>query len=387
MERYDLAIVGACAAGITAAIQAARHYPERRIILLERLPRIGKKLLATGNGRCNLSNIACDSHCYHAGAFTAPALQRFPPGETLAFFRSLGLLCYQDSAGRIYPMSNTASGVLDTLRAGLERSGVELRCDTPVERVQQTEQGFVINDSIAAEKLILATGGKAAPAQGSNGSGYALLRALDHSVTPLTPALVSLTAPQEQTKALAGLRVHDAVLRDGENRVRGEILFTAGGLSGIAAMDMSRFLERFPCELELDLLPALTQEELREHTLQCAALPVELVLTGLLPKMVGHAVCRAAGITPGQEVGEAQWERICYSAKHFPLQITGTRGFENAQITRGGAALAEFDAETLASRHCPGLYCAGELLDVDGACGGYNLQWAWSSGLLAGLLL
>ena len=402
-KQYDVIIVGASAAGLVAAITAA--HGGARVALLEKLPRAGKKLLATGNGRCNLSNTAAARHDYRNADFAAAALAQCPVSDTLDFFRSLGLLTYTDSAGRIYPMSNTASSVSDALRAGAAAAGVSLFCGTAVVSVTKTDDLFAAEtqrgeDGVTAifhaPKLILATGGKAAPKQGSDGSGYALARQLGHSITPLAPSLVPLVTQTRAIKPLKGLRVHDADLRltRGDTllgETRGEILFTDYGLSGIAAMELSRCAAfSLPAQLTLDLLPALTATELRDflHTQAQAraADAAELLLSGLLPKAVGLAVYKAANV-PLCSLGDLHKKDVnalTQTAKAFPLPVTATKDFAAAQVTAGGVSVTEFHPQTLESRICQGLYCAGEILDIDGGCGGFNLQWAWSSGMLCG---
>jgi len=401
MKPYDLIIVGASAAGMTAAIQAARLHPGAEILLLERLERVGKKLLATGNGRCNLSNLAAEQHPYHNAAFAQHALQKYDVAATLRFFRSLGLLTAADATGRLYPMSNTAAGVLDALRLGLQTAGVNLLCATPVTDVHFEQELFLLNGTYAAKKLILATGGRAAPAQGSDGSGYALLQQLGHSVTPTMPSLVPLRTEPDAVKALKGLRVHQAavrVLHRGKivAESSGEILFTDYGLSGIAAMEVSRAVAlHAPCTLSLDLVPELDKAQLsallRGYKEANPGVALEYLLCGLLPKHVGLAVCKAAGISDFSaglsSLRPVQLDAVTQSVKQFLLKAAGTRGYPQAQVTAGGAEVGEFDPQSLQSRLHKGLYCAGELLDVDGGCGGFNLQWAWSSGLLAGELL
>jgi len=403
MKHYDVIIIGASAAGLSAAITAARGGAQAA--LLEKLPRAGKKLLATGNGRCNLSNAAAARHDYRNADFAAAALAQCPVGDTLDFFRSLGLLTYTDAAGRIYPMSNTAASVSDALRAGTAVAGVNLFCDTAVVSIAKTDSLFAAETQcgedgttaiLRAPKLVLAAGGKAAPKQGSDGSGYALARQLGHSITPLAPSLVPLVTQTRAVKALKGLRVHDAVLRltRGDTllgETRGEILFTDYGISGIAAMELSRFAAfSLPAQLTLDLLPALTATELRDFLETQAktrtAHAAELLLSGLLPKAMGLAVYKVAGIplcTLG-DLRETDIAALVQAAKAFPLTVTATKDFAAAQVTAGGIAVTEFHPQTLESRICENFYCAGEILDIDGGCGGFNLQWAWSSGILCG---
>jgi len=369
---YDLAIIGAGASGLAAAITAARA--GEYTLVLERMPRAGKKILVTGNGRCNLSNRHATTHEYHNKHFAAPALKAFGVAQCEAFFDSLGLALQEDAEGRIYPRSNTAASVLDALRFGAQRAGAQIRCDMPVNQVQRVSDGFVLGGGIHARRLIIAAGGCAAPAHGSNGTGFALLKSLGHSVIEPRPALVQLVCNSPHLPMLKGLRVRASIrLEQNENVLRqaqGEVLFTEDGLSGIAAMELSCAAQG-NCTAVLDLLPELSHEELalRLATWQSACpeyTPAQL-LGGLLPKRVAEAVIKANS-----------------HPKHFAFPVIGTRGFAHAQVTAGGADVREFHAQTLQSRRMPGLFACGEVLDVHGGCGGFHLHWAWASGCLAG---
>ncbi|MDR1927120.1 MAG: aminoacetone oxidase family FAD-binding enzyme, partial [Oscillospiraceae bacterium] len=372
-----LAVIGAGASGMAAAIAAARTAPGggQRILLLERLPRAGKKLLATGNGRCNLSNRSAPAHPYHNRAFALPALRAF---EAERFFRSLGLLLAEDGEGRLYPRSNTAASVLDALRLGVARHSVELCCDQPVATVQRRGSGFLINGALQAARVILATGGCAAPAQGSDGSGFALLEALGHRIFPPRPALVQLKASAPLLPPLRGLRVKcAAALEDPQGRAlcraKGEILFAQDGISGIAAMELSR-AARPGCTLALDLIPELALPALEHFFIRlcqdCPELSPAQALAGLLPRRVGEAVLRQSGIGKAAiaALSTGEISRLCAAVKRFTFPLDGTRGFAQAQVTAGGAEVSQFDPRTLESRLAPGLYACGELLDVDGGC-------------------
>jgi len=371
---YDLVIIGAGASGLAAAIAAAQA--GERVLLLEKNARVGKKILVTGNGRCNLSNRHVETHEYHNKDFAAPALQSFGAAECEAFFASLGLALQEDAEGRFYPRSNTAASVLDALRFGVLRAGAEIRCDMPVTQISPAPDGFFLNDNILARKVILAAGGCAAPAQGSDGSGFGLLRRLGHNVIQPQPALVQIKCESPLLGLLKGLRVRAAakIERHGKalRRADGEILFTEDGLSGIAAMELSRDAQK-DCIVVLDLLPDYSQEELNVLLVQwqsaCPEYTASQLLAGLLPKRVAEAVVRSE-----------------QSPKRFAFNVMGTRGFAHAQVTGGGADVRQFNPASLQSRIVPGLYACGEVLDVDGGCGGFNLHWAWASGWLAGQL-
>lgn len=395
---YDVLVVGGSAAGLTAAIQAKRLQPEARVAVLEKLDRIGKKLLATGNGRCNLSNRDAVAHPYHNMAFAQTILQQHDVGKTLDFFASMGLLTVTDAAGRIYPMSNRASSVADAMRLTAQLSGVEVHCATPVTRCRKDASRFLINGNYSTKTVVFATGGKAAPVHGSDGAAYTLLEQFGHQIVCPQPALVPLVVDTAAIKSLKGIRVSNVYLQllqkhRRARESRGEILFTDYGVSGIAAMEVSRALDaERGCVLQIDFFPDLQQavvsDILWKHCQRNPQLPLEYLLSGLLPRQVGVALCKAAGFSSIQEPIDTLTKQACNQiatvCKQATLPVVGTRGFAHAQVTAGGADVTQFHLPTLESKHCPGLYCAGELLDVDGGCGGFNLQWAWSSGLAAG---
>lgn len=390
---FDIAVIGGGASGLAASIGAKRVDGNLKICIIEVLPRVGKKILATGNGRCNLTNLNATALDYN-NPFVACAFESFPPKTVIRFFESMGLKCVADGEGRVYPMSNTAASVLDCLRFEAERLNIEIICDTKADKIEKKGDLFVINNSIKAKKVILATGGKASPSQGSDGSGYPLLKMLGHRVTPLYPALVQLTV-SENVKALKGVRVKSKVkLCCKEKTVDsagGEILFTDYGLSGIAIMDISRSVKNRKCQCVLDILPEMNKEEIRQFICDRKALNPQLsaenMLTGLVPKKAGQFVLKLCGVhgdAPVVSLNDFRINEIAEKMKKLTFTVSGTNGFKNAQLTCGGGELDEFNPCTMESKKVKGLYCTGELLDVDSVCGGFNLQWAWASGLLAG---
>ncbi|MCQ2484303.1 MAG: NAD(P)/FAD-dependent oxidoreductase [Clostridia bacterium] len=390
---YQLAVIGGGASGLCAAIAAKRRNREMKIVIIEALPRVGKKILATGNGRCNLTNLNASVEDYNTG-FVSDILQKYPPKKVIEFFESLGLMTTADSEGRVYPMSNNASSVLDCLRYEADYLGIETVTDTHVDSVVNKDGCFIINRQYKAKKIILATGGKASPSQGSDGSGYALLKAFGHRITPVYPALVQLTV-SENVKALKGVRVKAHVaLSDGRNCIgqsKGEVLFTDYGLSGIAVMDISRKVKDGKYTCSLDILPSLNEKQiitfLTHRKRSNPAMSFDNALGGVLPKKAGQYVlkeCKIKSETPMNRVTDFMMKLISEKAENLSFTVTGTNGFKNAQISAGGADVSEFDSGTLESKKVKGLYCTGELLDVDAVCGGFNLQWAWASGLAAG---
>ena len=398
----ELAIIGGGAAGMMAALTAA-EWTDSSVVLLERQPRLGRKLLATGNGRCNLSNLHCAPRHYHGQSpdFVRPALAAFGPEDTLAYFRRLGLLCRAEDSGRVYPLSDQANSVLDTLRLALESFGVAVRTDCQVTAIAPQSPGFLLTTSagtLFADKVIVTAGGAASPKLGGSRDGYQLLRSLGHRCTKLSPSLVQLRTDTTYTRALKGVRAEAAVTLERGREIitqqRGEVQFTDYGVSGPVIFELSRaaVTEEGPLTLSLDLLESLSWRELvtllAEKQQLLPDLTLENLLTGVLHNRLGRTLIRYSGRKLTQSVSalsRRDLAAIARSCKEFRLEVTGDQGLEHAQVTAGGLRTDQFDPETLESRCCPGLYAAGEVLDVDGDCGGFNLQWAWSSGHLAGL--
>ena len=396
---WDAAIVGGGAAGLAAGVMAARA--GLRTVILEKQPRVGRKLMATGNGTCNITNMQADPNRYHGAQaeFVRPALAAFSPADTCSFFSSIGVECAARPDGRVYPICAQASAVLDCLRLELEASGVEELCGCAVNAIKQHNGGFALETEageVRAGQVLLCTGGAAAPGLGGGNQGYTLLYAFGHDRTPLFPSIVQVKADTQWIRALKGVRVEGAVAfqLNGSpcGREEGEILFTEYGLSGPAVMQISRCVgdwerkKQGQMEAVLDLLPAYSREQLRDMLTMRRDLPgrtLEDLLTGLLQKRLGQTVLRASGCLPlsrpAASLMDKELDAVAGCIKGWVIPVTGTQGFGGAQVTAGGMNTALFDSETMESRLAPGLYAAGEILDVDGDCGGFNLQWAWAS--------
>ena len=397
----NVCVIGGGAAGMLAALTAAEN--GHRVLLLERQSRVGRKLLATGNGRCNLSNYHVSPAHYHGGAgFCDFALSQFDVGETLQYFASLGLLTVSEASGRIYPMSNMAGSVLDVLRYALERPEIDLQTGQTVTAVQKMPEGFSVKtetDTFSARCLILAAGGAAGSKVGGGMDGYRLAKSLGHHRTALYPSLVQLKTDPTYPRALKGVKAQCgiSICRGSQVLARnsGEVLFTEYGVSGPAIFDLSRSVSAGGSDLTclLNFFPDWEEAEvlhwLSQRQAAMAAHEASTLLTGSCHTRLGQMICKSAGFTNQRAAGLTRDDlrRIARQATHFALPITGTCGFDQAQVTAGGLDTSEFDPRTLQSRLVPGLYACGELLDIDGDCGGYNLQWAWSSGRLAGKLL
>lgn len=407
-QRLDLVVVGGGAAGLAAGVMALRR--GMRVCVLEKQPRVGKKLLATGNGTCNITNMTASVQHYHGAspAFIAAVLDEFSPLNDMAFFAALGVECRARADGRVYPLCGQAAAVLDCLRlelASLSGSRAE-RCGWAVTAVRRGKDGFCLEikdstgqtEQLNSRQVLVCTGGAASPGLGGCVDGYRLLESLGHHRKPLFPSIVQVRTDTAYVKAVKGVRIEGKVsFWQKEKKLAeetGEILFTDYGLSGPAVMQISRTVSALEAagkgmqnvEARLDLLPGIEAAELVSMLLKRRELPgrtLEDYLTGLLHKRLGQTVLRSCGCQPLtfplSALRHEDVERIAAAIKGWRIAVTGTKGFHEAQVTAGGMDTAEFQPGTLESRLAPGLYAAGEVLDVDGDCGGFNLHWAWAS--------
>jgi len=398
-----IAIIGGGASGMMAAITAARR--GARVTIYEHKDRVGKKILSTGNGKCNLTNLSVAEDDYRGNhpSFVMPVLEKFPVSMTLDFFEELGLF-WKEKNGCVYPVSNQASTVLDLLRNELKRLRVEVRTDCgPVTLCLpggKERAGFEVqckNQRQLYDRVILATGSKAAPATGSDGSGYQIAKSMGHRLVPVLPALTALKGKEDFFKPVAGVRV-DAVISlyiDGEfcAKETGELQLAAYGPSGIPVFQLSRHAikalrDKKTVYLQCDFLPQRTEEELYRSLLQRreAGMTAEEGLTGIINKKLLFLMMKLSKIRPAEPLSstsEKNLQLFCQNIKRCVMPVTGYQSFENAQVCQGG-----IDTDSLwpnlESRIRKGLFFAGEIIDIDGICGGYNLQWAWSSGYIAG---
>ena len=395
-------IIGGGAAGLAAATRfAGAGIP---FVLLEKLDRIGKKILSTGNGRCNYSNRdLAPAHYGPSAGFVSGLWQSCPPEKVWDHLASLGLLSCEEE-GRLYPRTLSASSVLDILRFPLTGGETQICPDTQAVHIQKTEEGWAVaasqGRSFSAPAVLLCTGGCAAPKLGSDGSGFRLLRELGHHILTPVPSLVQLKCTSAALPSLKGIRAHACVTLFVDGRAaaaeEGELLFADYGVSGICVFQLSGKAARAlgqgqTASLSIDLLPEIpagpeSDGWLDQRIRLFAQQDVTAIFTGVLPRMLGQAVLRSAGIPFQQSVKElsgAQCRALLSALHAFSLPICGTKGFENAQVTSGGVLTEEVDPATMESRLNPGLYLAGEVLNVDGPCGGYNLHFAFASGLCA----
>lgn len=397
-----IAVVGGGASGMMAAITAAAR--GARVILLEHKERIGKKILSTGNGRCNFTNTHQEPLCYHSEnpLFPWGIITQFDSQAAISFFLQLGVYS-KNRGGYIYPNSDQASAVLDALRMELGRLDVDMRTGTDVREILPGRKGFTLRTTggdVRADRVILCAGSKAAPATGSDGSGYDLAKQLGHGMIPVLPALVQLRCEEKFFKSIAGVRANGSVSiwSDGECIAKdtGEIQLTDYGVSGIPVFQVSRYASQLLYEKKevtavLDFMPDFTTEQteafLKARAKTRPEKPAEMFLIGLFHKKLSDLWVRQSGVPRDKAAGELSEEEIktfVRLIKNFRARVTSSNSYEQAQVCCGGIDTAEVDENTLESRYVPGLYFAGEILDVDGMCGGYNLQWAWASGYVAG---
>ena len=390
-----ICVIGGGASGMAAALAASEN-PDNQVVLFERQARLGRKLQATGNGRCNLTNVNMSSSHYHGDnpEFSQIPLSAFSVTETLNWFRRLGLFTVAEPSGRVYPYSDQANSVSDVLRFALDRPNIRLVTGTEVTRIHRREEGFCV-EGVDCQRVIVACGGLAGTKLGGSMSGYRLLRDLGHHVTKLRPALVQLKAAWSGCAALKGVRCncHVQILHDGilHSQSTGELQFTEYGLSGPVIFEVSRDACQGSGEwvCRMNFLPSFTDSELEEELYRRreTALSTDDLLTGILHNRLGRVLTKAAGIPGGQSVSsltDTQLTALVGIVRCLEIPLTETLGMDSAQVTAGGIVTDEFDPQPMESRLVPGLYACGEVLDVDGDCGGYNLQWAWSSGVCAG---
>lgn len=397
--KYDVIVIGGGAAGMTAAVSAAERH--RNVLLLEKADRPGRKILASGNGRCNLMNSGKPRY-YGDPEFARKVLSACTQKDLADFFRRCGLFLTEESEGRIYPSTNQSSTVLSVLKNALAMNGVTVKTNCRVENAVRKDKLFRVHTSSGetaeAEKIIVSCGGAAQPKLGGTTDGYTLLSSFGHRLISPEPSLVPLNTDAKSVSGLSGLRIRCAVslVRDGETirREEGEVLFTDYGVSGICVMQCARFITENGYCLLLDLLGHTLPDrndavmELMQRKERFASCSPVWLLNGILPEKLSYAVLKQAGLPlRGETAGETDRktvEKIVDTAYAYRIAVTGSRGLEYAQVTAGGTDCSEFDPSTMESGIVPGLYAAGEVLNVDGDCGGFNLMFAFASGRIAG---
>lgn len=402
MKQRHVCIIGGGASGLVAAISAARE--GAKVTVFEQKDRVGKKILATGNGRCNLTNLHMEPDCFRGDdlSIVEQTLVQFGYTDTVEFFQELGVIL-KDRQGYVYPISDQASTILDVLRMEAERLNIQILTEHKTIGLKALQAGFQLSTNhgqFMSDAVILATGGKAAPALGSDGSGYTLAEMMGHHISPVVPALVQLRGKGNFFKQVSGVRTQArvALYIDGCEVASdtGELQLTDYGISGIPVFQVSRFAakalyERKKVIAEIDFLPSMDeatfQTFIRERLAVHGTKTAEAFLIGVFHKKLIGMLLKMADIPftiTANTIKEEKLHRLITLCKHFKVEIEATNGFEQAQVCAGGVLTSEISDRTFESKFTKDLYIIGELLDVDGICGGYNLQWAWSSGYLAG---
>ena len=398
-----IAVIGGGASGLTAAIAAAKNGAE--VTIYEKMNRVGKKILATGNGRCNYTNMNLSKECYHSKnlTLTEDVMKFFDLEKTLIFFNELGILPLVDESGKVYPNSLQASSVLDVLRYEIKRLKVEEMTDFNVTALRKGKDKFSIigNDTITADRVVLATGGKASPQFGSDGKGYEIAKSLGHEIIEPFPALVQLKLKGKYFKRIAGIKFDGTVKAyAGDKLIReekGEILFTDYGISGPPILQISRKVieelnKKSKTYLTIDMFPNHSNlklyDILQDRFRRIDYKTIEEAMIGLINKKLIPVVLYEAGFDELNKLcgklNKKEIYKIIDILKGWKFEVAGHNSWQQAQSTAGGIKLSEVNPKTLESLKVKGLYFAGEILDVDGDCGGFNLQWAWSSGYTAG---
>lgn len=408
----DVAIVGAGAAGLAAAIFARRAAPSLRVALLDGAVKPGAKILVSGGGRCNVTNTVVEETDFWGGRRTIVrrVLRGLPVAQTVAFFRGLGVPLHEEAGGKLFPDSHQARDVLDALMRGLLDAGVTLKAGTRVHSIARTDEGFALDTSrgpLAARSVVLATGGRSLPKTGSDGAGYEIARALGHTIVAPAPALSPLVLDADTAYSihhgLSGIAVDSevSIWIDGAlaTRLSGALLWTHFGISGPVVLNASRHWARARLEgrrvrLTLNLHPREHFDDVDARWIAAAAdrprASTRSILSADVPDAVALAVLGVLGIPSDRTAAELTRDdrrRLVHALTQWPLPVTDTRGYNYAEVTAGGVELTEIDPATMESRVCPGVFLVGEILDVDGRIGGFNFQWAWSSAYLAGRAL
>ena len=391
-----IAIIGGGVSGLFCAITLLQSENAPQVTIFEKMNRVGKKILATGNGRCNITNENADKIERFYGenpTFPKYVLESFTPNNLIDYLAENGLILRKEN-DKYYPFSEQAGTVLDFLRLKCEILGANILVDKKIEKIIQRNGRFIVNNQ-EFDCVVIACGGKSSPHLGSDGSGYELFKSFNHTITPLLPAITQIKTENQFTKQLKGIKadanlsifVNNKLIR----RDFGQILFADYGISGPPAFQLSAIAAKNynnNCYVSLDFMPKFSVEQVKKQIQKIIANPftyplkAENLLTLLLNKRLGQVIVKSCEININQDVyelSEAKIAQIAEKIKDFKLKVTGVNGFNNAQITFGGAKTDEFDSKTLQSKIVKNLYACGEILDVNGDCGGFNLQWAFSS--------
>lgn len=403
MNVFDVVVIGGGASGLVSAIEVAKK--GLSVCIIERLSKIGKKILATGNGRCNMTNLALKESDYRSEKeeFPYEVLKQFSALDALHYFEELGII-WKEESGYVYPRSEQATAIVSALELKIQSLNIEVLCDRQVIKIEPVKNGFCIKlkegERIYGGQCILATGGKAQSKLGSDGSGYELAKQLGHRIIPIIPALTGLHTEHPATKQWAGVRAKGRLtcLVNGKQVAseQGEIQFTNYGISGVPTFQISRYAthalkRKKVVEMVIDFYSECAKQEFQQQLFwlleNCYYKNIRELLEGIFSKKLVPVFLKEAGIKDTlhcDRIVKTDVERMVDVIKAFPIVITDSNDFEQSQVCAGGVSVEEVEKTTLESKLVKGVYLTGELLDVDGTCGGYNLQWAWTTGYLAG---
>lgn len=399
MKKNNLFIIGGGASGLVAAIIAARN--QLNVTIIERNPKIAKKILATGNGRCNYTNIYATPSHYNHPEFVIPAFECFGPSETITFFEQLGIYPKTEDEGKTYPLSEQASSFFDVFAYEINRLGINVIYEATVEKITRIKQGFLLflsdGTRYEADKVIIATGGKALPKSGSDGSGYILAEMLNHHIKHVYPSLTKLKLHYPFLKQLDGVKFPGTVELIHKNqslqKESGDVLFTSYGISGPTILQLSRkaielYNNNQEVIIKVILVNLLNKSDVKKRLYQDSDRPIDLALVGIINKKFIPVLLKEAKIEPNTQIAKVSLKSMQILIDllfDWRFTVNGFKGFDDAQVTVGGVDVSEINPLSMESTLNPGLYFCGEVIDIDALCGGYNLQWAWSSGYLAGL--
>lgn len=397
---FKIAIIGAGASGLIAAIVAARQGAQ--VCIYEKNNKIGKKILATGNGRCNVTNQHIELSNYHGQnpSFINPSINRFQTSTCKEFFSQLGVEMAEGQRGRLYPKSLQSASISELLAYECNRLGVEINLNAEVRMIEKTTNAFCLrleDKSLHVKRVLIATGGLAMPILGSCDSGYEFAKALGHTLIPTHPTLVQLEC-KEDLKSISGVKVVGDIEVYIDNELKstrsGDILFTNYGISGSAVLDVSRvishaILHKRGVHVKLDLLPEYSKEQLKnllKKRLEFSnSKSVAFWLEGFINSKLANHISKGLAVKSADDLSNKELTTLVYKLKNMSLHVEDTKGYKSAEVTAGGVNTKEIDAKTMQSKIQKGLYFSGEVVDIDGDCGGYNLHWAWASGYTAGL--
>lgn len=402
MKQRKVIVVGGGASGLVAAIVAARS--GAFVTIVEQKEQVGKKILSTGNGRCNLTNEYMQKECFRGDDITGvtSVLEQFGYEMTCTFFEELGV-CLKNRQGYIYPVTDQATTILDVLILELKKQNVQVLLNETVINICKKGETFIVKtkeSSIQGDAVILATGGKAASVLGSDGSGYTLAKAFGHRLSPVVPALVQLRCEESWFKQIAGVRTHAKVSLYVDEQFLtcdvGEVQLTNYGISGIPVFQISRYVAKGlyygqRISVEIDLMPEMTEEQfvkfMKQRMLLHGQKSAQDFMIGIFHKKLISVLLKQANIplsVSANTIREEKWNTLLDLCKHLKVVVYATNEFDQAQVCAGGVKLEEIDIKSMESTYVKDLYLTGELLDIDGICGGYNLQWAWATGYIAG---